>query len=44
MRQISVEILFETQSQLHIDVDTDSEHFKVKKAVNCATSLQDVCK
>ena len=37
------EILFETQSQLCIDVDTDNEHFKVKKVVNCATSLQDVC-
>ena len=37
------EILFETQSQLHIDVNTNSEHFKVKKVVDCATSLQDVC-
>src|SRR5690625_5040249 len=42
MRQISTEILFETRSQLRIDVDRNSEHFKVKKVVNRATFLQNV--
>ena len=42
IRLTLIEILFETQSQLHIDVNTDSEHFKMKKVANCTTSLQDV--
>ena len=41
--QTSAEILFETWSQFCIDVDTNSEHFKVKKVINCTISLQDVC-
>ena len=42
MRLILIKILFETQSQLHINVNMNSEHFKVKKVINYITSLQDV--
>ena len=40
---ILTEILFKTQPQLHINVNTNSEHFKVKKITDCTISLQDVC-
>ena len=43
MRWALIKILFKTQSQLHINVNTDSEHFKVKKTVNYAIFLQNVC-
>ena len=39
MRLTLIKILFETQLQFHIDVNTDSEHFKMKKTVNYVTSL-----
>ena len=42
IRLTLTEILFETWSQLYIDVNTNSEHFKVKKVINCVTFLQDV--
>ena len=42
IRLTLTKILFETQSQLCINVDTNNEHFKVKKTVNYTTSLQNV--
>ena len=43
MKLTLAEILFKTQLQFHIDVNTDSKHFKVKKVVNCIITLQNVC-
>ena len=42
MKLILTKILFETQSQLCIDVNMNNKHFKVKKVADCATSLQNV--
>ena len=42
MRQTLTKILFKTQSQLCIDVDMNNKYFKVKKAADCVTSLQNV--
>ena len=41
--QALTKILFETWSQLYIDINMNNEHLKVKKAVNYTTFLQDVC-
>ena len=42
MRLILIEILFKTQLQLCINVNTNSKHLKVKKIADYINSLQDV--
>ena len=42
IRLTLTEILFKTQLQLCIDINTNNKHFKVKKVVNYTISLQNV--
>ena len=42
MRLILIKILFKIWLQLHIDVNINNEHFKVKKIINHVTSLQNI--